>query len=149
MFIVLQKQIQNKINTYGGISMKLLWFKVRSDLFDKDLNATRIAIYTYLSMLSNRDGFCQVRHSKIAEKTNTSRRTVIRALDELQKLGFIQIINDGEGSNKYIVPANMDAVEVIDRRLAKEKREKEKIKPGNALTPEGKIDLYYNWLESN
>lgn len=129
--------------------MKILWFKVRNDLFEKGFNATRIAIYSYLSMLSNRDGYCQVRHSKIAEKTDTSRRTVIRALDDLQEKGFIKIINDGEGSNKYIVPANMEDISVIDRRLKKEFEEENPVTPGNSLTPEGRTNLYYDWINGN
>lgn len=129
--------------------MKILWFKVRNDLFEYDFSATRIAIYAYLSMLSNRDGYCQVRHSTIAKKTDTSRRTVIRALDDLQDQGLIKIINDGEGSNKYIIPANMEDISVLDRQLKREFDEQNQYEPGNSLTPEGRRNVYYDWINNN
>jgi len=129
--------------------MALFWFRTRNDIFNFNLSATKIVIFTYLSMLSNRDGHCKVRHNVIAQKTNTSRTTVIRALDELERLKLIEKITGSYGSNTYIVPSNMEKDDIIDRHAPQEKMKNVDENPGEDLSKEERKNIYYNWIDKD
>lgn len=88
--------------------MSKFWFRVNDDIFNKGLTKHEILIYVYLSKLCNQTGRCVVRHATIAEKTDTSRATVKRALNTLYNKKLILKRKRKNGANEYIlVRSNM------------------------------------------
>lgn len=58
-------------------------------LYQSDLPSRAVTVYMYLSDRANKDGQCYPAIPTIAYETKLSRSTVKRALDDLQKAGFL------------------------------------------------------------
>ncbi|MDL2232205.1 helix-turn-helix domain-containing protein [Ruminococcaceae bacterium OttesenSCG-928-L11] len=59
-------------------------------IYAADLPHRAVAVYMYLKNRANKDGSCFPAVGTIAKDLSLSKRTVYRALDELEQKGFIK-----------------------------------------------------------
>ena len=62
---------------------------VPSSIYDRNLSHRAIAVYCYLCDRANRNGVCYPSTRRIASDLRISRRTVFRALNELENVGLL------------------------------------------------------------
>lgn len=75
-------------------------------IFNSDLGFSAKLVYLYLERHGGRKGRCFHSTQTMADNLSISRRTVFRALDELEREGYVSItaryrINGGKTSNQY------------------------------------------------
>jgi len=72
------------------------------DLFQAEISVTAKYLYFVLGSFANKDGVCFPRLSTIRERAGIKNdKTVIKALKELERAGFIEIIRDRGKHNVY------------------------------------------------
>ncbi|ADU21917.1 MULTISPECIES: helix-turn-helix domain-containing protein [Ruminococcus] len=82
-------------------------------IYDTDLPHRAITVFCYLCDRSNKKGECFPSSRTIAKDLNISRRTVFRALNDLEKEGFIKRkgrhrTSGGRSSNLYVLEVKPD-----------------------------------------
>ena len=60
-----------------------------TSIYNSDLQHRAIAVYMYLKNRTNKDNKCFPAIGTIAKELKLSRRTIIRAIDDLEKGGFL------------------------------------------------------------
>ena len=81
---------------------------VTREIYDSDLTHRAVAVFLYLCDRADRYGKCFPSMHTIADDLKFSRRTVVRALNDLEEEGFIRRENQyrtdgGNTSNLYLV----------------------------------------------
>jgi hypothetical protein len=84
---------------------------------DKRFTITDLHVLHALGLFADRDGWCWPSHAQLAEKASLARRTIVRSMIKLQKLGYVAVSprSDGTGrklSNKYRII--FDTAETLD-----------------------------------
>ena len=100
------------------------------DLFQAEISVTAKYLYFVLGSFANKDGVCFPRLSTIRERAGIKNdKTVIKALKELERAGFIEIIRDRGKHNVYkLFPQREGKVE-----NESEKKEKRSVLPDALL----------------
>ena len=78
----------------------------RRSIIEYDINHRAVTVYKYLEERAGKKGVCFPSVGRIAGDLKLSKRTVFRALDELEKLKLISrsvryTVNGGQSSNLY------------------------------------------------
>jgi DNA-binding MarR family transcriptional regulator len=77
-------------------------------VLDADISAQAVRLYGVLNRhASNHTSRCRVRRKKLAERMKVSEKTVDRALDDLERIGAIEVAahynDNGQAANEYLV----------------------------------------------
>jgi len=101
------------------------------DLFQAEISVTAKYLYFVLSSFANQDGVCFPRLATIKERAGIKNdKTIVRALKELERAGFIEVIRDRGKHNVY---------KLFPERERKEKNENKEEKKRSVL-PSGLLN---------
>lgn len=75
------------------------WLRISTDMLkSKEISLTACVVYAVIADRVDEAGVVKISSQEIAESTGTSRRTIVRALQELEDMNFIakETIKQGE-----------------------------------------------------
>ena len=80
----------------------------KREIYEKDLSTRAVTVYLYLYDRADREGKCFPSRQRIASDLNMSLSTVRRAINDLEKAGYIRKEkrmreNGGRSSNLYTI----------------------------------------------
>lgn len=100
--------------------MAQLW-----DNGDPDLSGSKLLVVLCLADHSNDDGVCWPSINRLAERTRIDRRNIMRHLQSLEAMGYLEITRTPGRPNRYTVHATRDDITTSGKTITS----------GNSVTP--------------
>lgn len=100
--------------------MAQLW-----DNGDPDLSGSKLLVVLCLADHSNDDGVCWPSINRLAERTRIDRRNIMRHLQSLEAMGYLEITRTPGRPNRYTVHATRDDITTRGKTITS----------GNSVTP--------------
>jgi predicted transcriptional regulator len=137
------------------IIMEVPFFQVPNDIFELGLSTNEMMVFFYLARCGNNGKVAFPSYNTIADKTGTSKSTVIRVIKNLEEKGLIvkQIRKDYETgrnkSNTYKVAVNLsqlknDGVTQTQGIVSERNKDSVTVKPNKELSINNNIDKEIN-----